>query len=139
MGTQGDKRIINDINSLVNSYYIMAEALDMLMNEMEQIFAPLGKGVKHHVKQRHSEMMRLIKLLRTNQEKFLSDYSAFNGDWSKYDDLRSSAAYIARIMLLIADRTNENDCVESDIEQYIRNKPSTGAVSDNLLHRFKII
>lgn len=130
--------MINDLNSLTNSYYILSEAADMMMREMEFQFGKLGKGVKHRVKARHNEMMRLMRLLRTNQDKFLEDYEAFNGQWEKYDDLRISAAYIARIMLLIADRTNIDDRVDNKIEKYIYNKKPTGVVSEELLSRFVI-
>lgn len=41
MDTQADKltKEVNDINSIVNSYYIIAEALDMFMAEMERQLA----------------------------------------------------------------------------------------------------
>lgn len=129
---------VADINTLVNSYYIMAESLDMLLREMERQFKSLDKGLKHHVKQRHTEMMRLFKLLKTNQEKFIKDYECFGGEWSKYDDLRMSAAYIARIMLLIADRTLDDGKVERELEAYLTHKKSAGVVSDELLNSFKI-
>jgi ribosomal protein L30/L7E len=140
MEAQANKltRKVSDINSLVNTYYILAETLDMMIREMEAQFNELGKGVKHNVRQRHTEMMRLIRLLKTNQEKFIHDYEAFKGDWQKYDDLRNSAAYISRIMLLIADRTNDSGKVENEIEAYLRRKKTTGVVSDELLNKFYI-
>lgn len=131
-------RISKDLNSIVNSYYILAESLDMLLRQMEIEFELLGKGVVHTVKSRHTEMMRLMRLLKTNQEKFLKDYESFKGDWSKYDELRKSAAYISRIMLLVADRTLEDGKVERQIEDYIRSLPSTGAVSEELLQKMRI-
>lgn len=140
MEAQANKltRKISDINSLVNTYYILAETLDMMIREMEAQFNELGKGVKHNVRQRHTEMMRLIRLLKVNQEKFITDYEAFKGDWQKYDDLRNSAAYISRIILLIADRTNDRGKVENEIEAYLRRKKTTGVVSDELLDKFYI-
>lgn len=129
---------VKDINSLVNSYYIMSESLDMIMREMERQFSSLGKEVKHHVKQRHTEMMRLMRLLKTTQDKFISDYDAFKGDWSKYDELRKSGAYIARIMLLIADRTNTEENVENRIEKYLYRLKPQGVVSNELLGKFQI-
>ena len=132
--------MIADINSLVNTYYIMAESLDMILREMERQFESLGKGLKQHLKQRHSEMMRLIRLLKTTQEKFIQDYQCFNGEWRKYDELRMSAAYIARIMLYIADRTNCEDAGVSDqqIERYLREMKANGFVSDQLIEKFRI-
>lgn len=132
-------KISNDLNSVVNSYYIMAEALDMLLRRMEVEFEHLGKDVVYSVKSRHTEMMRLMRMLRVNQEKFLKDYESFHGEWSKYDELRKSAAYISRIMLLVADRTLDDGKVEKEIEDYIRSLPSTGVVSEELLNNFKIL
>lgn len=134
------KRKVADINSLVSSYYIMAESLDMILREMERQFKSLDKGLKHRVKQRHSEMMRLMQLLKTTQEKFVQDYECFNGEWQKYDDLRSDAAYIARIMLYISDRTFGDDSgkVDREIEAYLMRKKSNGMVSEELINNFKI-
>lgn len=134
------KRKVADINSLVSSYYIMAESLDMILREMERQFKSLDKGLKHRVKQRHSEMMRLIQLLKTTQEKFVQDYECFKGEWQKYDDLRCDAAYIARIMLYISDRTFGDDSgkVDREIEAYLMRKKSNGMVSEELINNFKI-
>ena len=129
---------VNDINTVTNCYYIMAEATDMLMREMERKFDNIGKGIKHNVKQRHSEMMRLMRLLKANQEKFVKDYEAFHGDWSKYDALRNSAAYISRVMLLISDRCDKDDRIYSKIEKYIYDRKPTGIVSEEMLNRFRI-
>lgn len=132
-------KISSDLNSIVNCYYIMAETLDMMLRQMELEFDLLGKDVIHSVKSRHTEMMRLMRMLRVNQEKFLKDYETFKGDWMKYDELRKSSAYISRIMLLVADRTLDDGEVEKHIEDYIKSLPSTGVVSENLLQKFKIL
>lgn len=127
-----------DLNSLTNSYYIMAEAMDMILREAEKGLEELGKGLKYEVKHRHKEMMRLIRLLKANQEKFLEDYACFDGNWDKYDELRKSGAYIARIMLLIADRTNTEENVENRIEKYLYRLKPQGVVSSDLLGKFQI-
>lgn len=138
MNIEKYNREVNDINTVTNCYYIMAEATDMLMREMERKFKGLNKDVKHHVKQRHTEMMRLMRMLKSNQEKFVKDYEAFHGDWSQYDALRNSAAYISRIMLLISDRCEKDIRNYNKIEKYIYDKKPTGIVSDEMLNRFRI-
>lgn len=131
---------VRDINSITNAYYIMAESLDMILREMELQFKDMGNGVKHQVKQRHTEMMRLIRLLKTTQEKFIQDYECFNGQWNKYDNLRNDAAYIARIILYISDRTfgDGDGNIDKQIEQYIAGLKEKGVVSKELIEKFRI-
>jgi hypothetical protein len=131
------------IEALVtNSYYMLMEAADMMLRQMELQLARRGRGLKFKLKQRHNLMMDNVDALKNFQLDFWSDYrDAFKDNYSKSDALRQSAAYMARIMLLIADRCytqEDNGTMEREqrIERYIYNMPDGGLLNDDLLKKF---
>lgn len=127
---------------VTNSYYMLMEAADMMLRQMEVQLARRGRGLKFKLKQRHNLMMGNVDALKNLQLDFWDDYkSAFGNNYSKSDALRQSAAYMARIMLLIADRCytsqdNGNMDREQRIERYIYNMPDGGLLNDELLKKF---
>ena len=127
---------------VTNSYYMLMEAADMMLRQMELQLARRGRGLKFKLKQRHNLMMGNVDTLKNLQLDFWSDYrEAFKDNYSKSDALRQSAAYMARIMLLIADRCytqEDNGTMEREqrIERYIYNMPDGGLLNDDLLKKF---
>ena len=87
-------------------------------------------------------MMEKVAAMKNLSEDFFKDYeAAFGEQYNKMDDLRVSGAYMARIMLLIADRCytsqdNGNMDREQRIERYIYNMPDGGLLNDDLLKKF---
>lgn len=127
---------------VTNSYYMLMEAADMMLRQMEVQLARRGRGLKFKLKQRHNMMMGTAETLKNFQLDFWKDYEeAFKDNYSKSDALRQSAAYMARIMLLIADRCytqEDNGSMEREqrIERYIYNMPDGGLLDDELLKKF---
>ena len=114
----------------------------MMLRQMEVQLARRGRGLKFKLKQRHNMMMGTAETLKNFQLNFWKDYEeAFKDNYSKSDALRQSAAYMARIMLLIADRCytqEDNGSMEREqrIERYIYNMPDGGLLDDELLKKF---
>lgn len=127
---------------LVNTYYYLMEAADMILRESEKLLSSQNKVLQFDIKRRHNMMMNRIQALKGDQDKFLADYSrAFQGEWLKYDDLRRSGALMARIALLIADRTYSPDSIspkEQMIEKFIYSLPTNSTLSNELLSKFTI-
>ena len=126
----------------VNAYYVLAEASDMMLRHVEFLLAFKKRGLRHDVKQRHKRIMDRIEVLKTEYLNFQSCYDrSFNGDYNKQDDVRKSAAYMARILLLISDRCytdKQGGERERRIERYIYNMPEKGFVSERMLENFTI-
>lgn len=126
----------------VNAYYVLAEASDMMLRHVEFLLDLRRRGLRHDVKQRHKRIMDRISVLKTEYLNFQECYDrSFNGDYSKQDDVRKSAAYIARILLLVSDRcytTKEGGGKERMIEEYIYHMPERGFISERMLESFTI-
>lgn len=134
--------IRNEINACVNSYYVLCEASDMLLRNCEELFNSLGEGLKHRIKQRHNEMMLHVKAMNTIMDTFFDDYNCFGTGQQfvdKIDMLRSSAAFISRLVLLIGDRSCREDEKEilRKIEDYIYYMPEQGLINDKILDKFR--
>lgn len=125
-----------------NAYYVLAEASDMVLRYVEYLLNQKKGTVKQRVKQRHSRLMDKIEKLKTEYDNFQECYDAsFGGDYTKQDDVRKSAAYIARILLLISDRCyteKEGGVKERMIEEYIYHMPEKGFVTERMLENFVI-
>ena len=125
--------------NLTNTYYILMEAADMVLRETKGIFEFYDKSLSGKAKQRHNQIMFHTRTLENLFDKFIEDYECFKGNWDRHTELRSSGAYIARVSLLIGDRTAFDAAPrEVDIEKFIYEMPPNGYAPDNLLGRFKI-
>ena len=126
----------------VNAYYVLAEASDMMLRHVEFLLALKKRGLRHDVKQRHKRIMDRIQVLKTEYLNFQSCYDrSFNGDYEKQDHVRKSAAYIARLLLLVSDRCytdNEGGERERMIEEYVYYMPEKGFVTKRMLENFTI-
>lgn len=133
----------NEINSLINSYYVLMEASDMLLRRAEMLFANFNQGLKGPVKVRHNRMMSHIAALKREQDTFFNDYNCFGKDEryiAKYDMMRDCASYLARLTLLIGDRSCRDDekAVRQRIWDYIYYMPEQGLIKDKALDYLKL-
>ncbi len=126
---------------LVNSYYFLMEASDIILRQTEVYLASMGCGLIHHVKNRHKQMMKQIEVLKNNQLNFIKDYElGFGCDWTKYEDLRYTAAWYARLVLLIGDRCGFGDSDEKEkaIIKFIYDMESNGIIDHEMMEHLKI-
>ena len=133
----------NELNSVINSYYVLMEAADMLLRRGQTIFNNFGQDVNGPMKMRHRRMMQYMESLKNTQETFFKDYDCFGKDeryMAKYDMLRDAASYIARLTLLIGDRSCREDekRVRQNIWDYIYYMPEQGLIADEALDKLKI-
>lgn len=126
---------------LANCYFMLAEAQDMMLKELQIMLRKRNAELTQRMKQRHTNILNQLTKLRTSYDSFMWDYHIGLKDYRKTDNLRHSAAYIARIMLLIADRCNKDEkegAREQRIERYIHNMPDGGLIDDDFLSKFFI-
>ena len=126
----------------VNAYYVLAEASDMMLRHVEFLLDLKKRGLRHDVKQRHKRIMDRIQVLKTEYLNFQECYDrSFNGNYEKQDDVRKSAAYISRLLLLVSDRcytTKKGGEKERMIEEYVYHMPEKGFVTTRMLENFII-
>lgn len=128
-------------NAMVNCYYILQEASDMLLRSAEKMYAKYNVGVRQEVKMRHNQFMRQAKLVHNLNERLMDDYCvAFGNKIQHIDEILRIASYMARIMMLIADRCSGTDtehAMEQRIYNYIKRLPETGCVSKECIESLK--
>lgn len=126
---------------VTNSYYMLIEAADMMLRYMERLSKARHRELEKRIKERHKIVLQKTEQLKTTLESFVVDYEKGFDDYKKYDNLREAAALVARVVLLINDRTL-NEEVEGErerkIEDYIYYMPEGGLLTDDMLDRFKI-
>lgn len=126
---------------VVNSYYNIIEASDLLLREAERLLNIKGATLKQRQKQRHKWMMGEIdKLRRQLNDSLMGDYEdAFcQGFCNKYDEVRRAGNYLARVILQIADRCGNDDtgAKEQMIEEFIKAMPEQGYLHQEIESKF---
>lgn len=128
---------------VVNSYYNIIEASDLLLREAERLLNIKGATLKQRQKQRHKWMMEKIASFRNElNDSLLGDYEdAFRECFfGKYDEVRRAGNYLARLIVTIADRCGNDDegIKEQRIENYIKRMPSGGYLSNEVRQNFRM-
>lgn len=143
---QENKDAVRSVEELCTSmsicYMEALEATTMILQVIRQLMEAIKGDIHFDIKNRHNKIEALLKKLwtLTCDEPFLREHNmAFKDDWFKYDKFRDDAAYIARLILYIADRTYQNGDLQDKIEQMIKENPGKGIFPDDLIERIKII
>lgn len=125
---------------LVNSYYNIQEAADMMLRQAQAILNSQDKDLKHKQLQRHKRLMGRIEVMKREIESLEEDYGeAFANKFvTKTDEVRRAGAYIARIILNIGDRCGNDDtgAKEQLIEEYIKAMPEQGYLHQEIESKF---
>lgn len=126
---------------VVNSYYNIIEASDLLLREAERLLNIKGATLKQRPKQRHKWMMSEVDKIRKQlNDSLMGDYAdAFNqGFCNKYDEVRRAGNYLARVILQIADRCGNDDtgAKEQMIEEFISRMPDGGYLNEEVRQNF---
>lgn len=126
---------------VVNSYYNIIEASDLLLREAERLLNIKGATLKQRQKQRHKWMMDKIASFRNElNDSLLGDYAdAFRECFfDKYDEVRRAGNYLARVILQIADRCGNDDtgAKEQMIEEFISRMPDGGYLNNEIKNNF---
>ena len=126
---------------VTNSYYMLVEASCMMLRYLDIMLNKRHATLTKRVKERHKFLMQKVADLKVATESFDVDYHKGFDDYHKWDSLRQSSAYIARLLLLIADRTMNEPVAgerERKIEEYIYFMSEGGLLTDEMLNYFRI-
>lgn len=134
---------MTEASVLVNSYYILQEAADLLLRQAERIMNEESLGIHREVKMRHSQFMQHARILHNLNDRLWEDYiNAFGDKWQKTDELRMFASVMARITVLTADRCSGDDNkdmhIEEEILRRLQEMPDNGLVSKEILDSLKM-
>ena len=126
---------------VVNSYYNIIEASDLLLREAERLLNIKGATLKQRQKQRHKWMMSEVDKIRKQlNDSLMGDYAdAFSqGFCNKFDEVRRAGNYLARVILQIADRCGNDDtgAKEQMIEEFIASMPDGGYLNEEVRQNF---
>ena len=126
---------------LTNVYYMLMTAADQVLYRTEEYFAAMGVAMVGKKKVRHRNMMSHYNTMKQMMDSVEKDYvESFGEDfWKKFDEIRASGAYFARLAVLVADRCRSEEVEgerERGIESYVHNMPAGGCCDDEFLKRF---
>ena len=131
-----EEQIEKNLVLLVNTYYNIQEAADMILKEAENILKYKGRQLVQRRKQRHNELLRNIARMRNLTDSLVDEYGdAFGADYvTKTDEVRRAGNYLARVILQIADRCGNDDtgAKEQMIEEFIASMPDGGYLNEEV-------
>lgn len=135
-----EEQIEKNLVLLVNTYYNIQEAADMILKEAENLLNYKGRQLVQRRKQRHNELLRNIARMRNLTDSLVDEYGdAFGADYvTKTDEVRRAGNYLARVILQIADRCGNDDtgAKEQMIEEFISRMPDGGYLNEEVRQNF---
>ena len=125
---------------LAIAYMEMLEGSTMLLKLLETEASEAVMHLKREQKQRMNRVLTHLKALKqlTMEDTFANEHQAFASDWYKYDDFRKDAAYFARVVMWLTDRTNHDEIFAEQVEEFIKMKAGKGIFPDELIENLRI-
>ena len=121
---------------MVNTTFVMADAIDILIRNAEKRLYKRNAVLTQKCKMMHSNLLRCMRDTRLALERY-NKMCDDNLSWQDRDDQRCDSNYLCRIMMLIADRTAGGDTlVEKQIEDFITSLQDKGKVSEDIIKEF---
>ena len=121
---------------MVNTTFVMADAIDILIRNAEKRLYKKNAVLTQKYKMMHNNLLRCLRDTRIALERY-NKMCDDNLSWQDRDDQRCDSNYVCRIMMLIADRTAMGDMVaEKKIEDFITSLPGNGKVSKEVISEF---
>lgn len=131
----------NQLIYLAIAYMEMLEGSTMLLRLLETEASEAVMHLKREQKQRMNRVLTHLKALKqlTIEDTFANEHQAFASDWYKYDDFRKDAAYFARVVMWLTDRTNHDEIFAEQVEEFIKTKAGKGIFPDELIEKMRIL
>ena len=128
------------LSYLVGAYMESLEASSMILQLVEKEFEKVGARLQQRAKQRNKQIQMHLQALRnlTADDMFENEHQAFANGWDNYDNFRRDAAYLARLVLLITDRTYLANNELAIIENFIRTRPQRGLIEYEIINKLII-
>lgn len=130
---------LNQIAVLVNTIYMMSLAMDLIIRDIEWRMSKNRECLRKDKKQLFTRFMQAVKTACILQEDMTQDI--YNEDkkhgYRNVQIWQEEANELARLMLLFADRSADQDVVDK-IFSFIREQPAEGIVDEKMLDNFRL-
>ena len=125
---------------IIATYMEMIEGSAMILRIIEKEAIRQGLSLKQRAKQRNKIILQHIKALRnyTEDDTFENEHQAFSENWDNYEKFRADASIMARMCLLLMDRTYKDNDLAVLMEAYLRNKPEKGVIPTDIINQLII-
>lgn len=130
----------DSLSWMIAAYMEMVEGSAMILRIIEREAIKHGASLKQRAKQRNKIILQHIKALRnyTEDDTFENEHQAFSENWNNYEKFRLDASIMARICLLLMDRTYKDNDLAVLMEAQLRNKPEKGIIPREIINQLII-
>ena len=128
---------INQAGCETNVLYMMSLAMDLILRHNEWLMSKQREAFKREKKQlftRYTKAVRDACYLQDQLTQDIFDVDAKHG-WANIPLWQEEANELARLMLLFADRSADQDVVDK-IFSFIREQPAEGIMDEKMLESF---
>lgn len=128
---------IKNIAVEVNTIYMMSLAMDLIIRDIEWRMSRNRDSFRKDKKQLFTRFMQAVKTACILQEDMTQDIYREDEkhDYRNVQIWQEEANELARLMLLFADRSADQDVVDK-IFAFIREQPCEGIVDEKMLESF---
>ena len=130
---------IKNIAVEVNTIYMMSLAMDLIIRDIEWRMRKNQEAFRRDKKQLFTRFMQAVKTACILQEDMTQDIYREDEkhDYRNVQIWQEEANELARLMLLFADRSADQDVV-GKIFAFIREQPAEGIVDEKMLDNFRL-
>lgn len=123
----------------VNTIYMMSLAMDLIIRDIEWRMSKNKEAFRRDKKQLFTRFMQAVKTACVLQEDMTQDIynEDEKHDYRNVQIWQEEANELARLMLLFADRSADQDVVDK-IFAFIREQPAEGIVDEKMLDNFRL-
>lgn len=125
-------------NLEVNVAYIMAMALERILNDIEESLSQRGVHFKFKRKQRFNNIIKAIKEVKRNVD--IMDYEDFaedlKTDCEAYQYFQEDSLELVRLILLFADRQSYSVENANEVFKLLRNQKGMDVIDESILKKF---
>ena len=117
--------------------YMMSLAMDIILRHNEWLMSQYRTAFKHEKKQLFTRYTKTVRDACILQEQMTQDIYQCEAEhnYRNVDTWLDQANELARLILLYADRSGDQDVVDR-IFTFIREQPAEGIVDDKMLEAF---
>lgn len=122
---------------LANTLYMMSVAMDLMLRESDRRFRKEGARFDFGKKQTFTRYTKAVQAALILQEDLSQDiyHEDEKHDFRNIQIWQEEANELARLMLIFADRSADQDTVNA-IFKFIREQPGEGIVDEKMLESF---
>lgn len=132
-----EDKILKQASCETNVLYMMSIAMDLILRNNEWLMAKVRQYFKHDKKQVFTRYTKAVRDACYLQDLLMQDIFDVDekNDFRNVQTWQGEANELARLILLFADRSADQDSVDR-IFKFIREQPCEGIVTEEMLESF---